>query len=121
MHRKTLPVVNREQDLEEENITRHVLPLLSVGEEEKEDKRQEQENGQNASAVPSWLKLETNRIRHSIGLDVPGAVHTIRTPSKKIIFRNYAKTYKIFYALELKPEKQLDSKLVVIMGNSFFF
>ncbi|KAG0742562.1 hypothetical protein G6F57_006954 [Rhizopus arrhizus] len=96
MHRKTLPVVNREQDLEEENITRHVLPLLSVGEEEKEDKRQEQENGQNASAVPSWLKLETNRIRHSIGLDVPGAVHTIRTP-------------------KLKPEKQLDSKLVVIM------
>lgn len=41
---------------------------------------------------------------------------------RRLFFRNYAKTYKIFYALELKPEKQLDSKLVVIMGNfSFFF
>lgn len=54
------------------------------------------------SAVPNWLKLNSEdfgkdalRIRHSVGLDVPGAVHTITTPSKSIanLFHIHNLTY----------------------------
>jgi 6-phosphofructo-2-kinase len=72
----------------------------------------------------NWLKLAPEdggekgiRIRHSVGLDVPGAVHTITTPSKYNMGRYYVTCPYIFSSLELKMERQLDSKLVVIMGK----
>ncbi|GAN02663.1 6-phosphofructo-2-kinase [Mucor ambiguus] len=117
--RKTLPVVKVEKDLNENTIPQRVLPILAAphaspiqDKEESETFVQETETlppsvsaptPKVPSAVPSWLKLnaedsgkEATRVRHSVGLDVPGAVHTITTP-------------------KLKTERQLDSKLVVIM------
>ncbi|KAL9548376.1 hypothetical protein PS6_006638 [Mucor atramentarius] len=101
--RKTLPVVKVEKDLNEDKIPQRVLPILAAphaspiqDKEENETFVQESENlppsvsaptPKAPSAVPTWLKLnaedsgkEATRIRHSVGLDVPGAVHTITTP-----------------------------------------
>ncbi|CAO3614299.1 unnamed protein product [Mucor fragilis] len=118
--RKTLPVVKVEKDIDQDTIPQRVLPILAAPhaspiqdeQESEETFAQEPETippsvsaptPKAPSAVPSWLKLnaedsgkEATRVRHSVGLDVPGAVHTITTP-------------------KLKTERQLDSKLVVIM------
>ncbi|KAI9478059.1 MAG: 6-phosphofructo-2-kinase-domain-containing protein [Benjaminiella poitrasii] len=107
--RRTLPVVKIEHDLEEEKLPKRVLPILSAPHQSPPPDKQEDDiisttpNNNQPKAVKNWLKLneedtvKTNlRVRHSIGLDVPGAVHTITTP-------------------KLKTERQLDSKLVVIM------
>lgn len=109
--RKTLPVVKVEKDLDEENLPKRVLPILAAPhispiQENDEDELILEETRvpssidistmKPPSAIPSWLKLapENNsssnssesggsmRVRHSVGLDVPGAVHTISTPSK---------------------------------------
>jgi hypothetical protein len=53
-------------------------------------------------------------------LDVPGAVHTIRTPSNVLFYLSLLWILLIslyLVKLELKTERQLDSKLVVIMGK----
>lgn len=139
--RKTLPVVKIEKDINEDTIPQRVLPILAAphaspiqDKEESETSAQEPETmppsvsapaPKAPSAVPSWLKLnaedsgkEATRVRHSVGLDVPGAVHTITTPSKTYIFTyacHSSYTHVIPY-VELKTERQLDSKLVVIMG-----
>lgn len=80
--KKTLPVVSKEQDLEDDTISRRVLPLLTSP---SNSPPQEQQDTNIASAVSNWLRLNVDdnayRNRHSIGLDVPGAVHTITTPS----------------------------------------
>ena len=99
--RRTLPVVKLEKDLDEENIPAHVLPVLgapyvsTLQQEEPEEKRVEDKT-KPPKAIPSWLQLSADdlnsgvssnaggRVRHSVGLDVPGAVHTIRTPSKVV-------------------------------------
>lgn len=88
-HRRTLPVVKIEHDPDEDNLPKHVLPVLAAP-----PKTPEAEKNQDIimhdetplTAVPNWLRLnpepsEGPRIRHSIGLEVPGAVHTITTPS----------------------------------------
>jgi 6-phosphofructo-2-kinase len=107
--RKTLPEVKVEKDLEEDNLPKRVLPILAAPHissiQESDDENitdiMEKENAplnvvnptaiKPQSAVPSWLRLnsdddianrDSSRMRHSIGLDVPGAVHTITTPSK---------------------------------------
>ncbi|CEG81018.1 hypothetical protein RMATCC62417_15268 [Rhizopus microsporus] len=81
--KKTLPVVSKEQDLEDDTISRRVLPLLASPSNSPPQERQQDNNI--ASAVSNWLRLNVDdnayRNRHSIGLDVPGAVHTITTPS----------------------------------------
>lgn len=108
--RKTLPVVKVEKDIDQDTIPKRVLPILAAPHASpKQDKDEEEEEVSDVlvqepdaitplvsaptpkapSAVPNWLKLnaedsgkEASRIRHSVGLDVPGAVHTITTPSK---------------------------------------
>lgn len=95
--RKTLPVVKIEKDLDEEHLPKRVLPILGAPyspeiEETIADEPVSPLSASVPTAVPSWLKLapEDNtytynsktRTRHSVGLDVPGAVHTITTPSK---------------------------------------
>jgi 6-phosphofructo-2-kinase len=104
--RKTLPVVKVEKDLDEENLPKRVLPILAAPHispiQETDEEILEQITAPPMdtstmtppSAVPSWLKLAPDispsgpssssgsmRVRHSIGLDVPGAVRTITTPS----------------------------------------
>jgi 6-phosphofructo-2-kinase len=108
--RKTLPEVKVEKDLEEDKLPKRVLPILAAphissiqeSDEDSTDIITENQSetptsivGPTAikpqSAIPSWLRLNSEdddmskdslRMRHSIGLDVPGAVHTITTPSK---------------------------------------
>lgn len=102
--RKTLPVVKVEKDLDEDKIPKRVLPILGAPHStssllSKEDLN-EISSKEIPKAIPHWLKLASDdidnnygsgnsstatasgRVRHSVGLDVPGAVHTIRTPSK---------------------------------------
>ncbi|KAI8359189.1 6-phosphofructo-2-kinase-domain-containing protein [Blakeslea trispora] len=103
--RKTLPEVKPESD-DQENLTKRVLTNLCTKDNPSENDTQVAHASKlnPPKAIPSWLQAQhtkdsttkSSNIRHSIGLDVPGAVHTIRTP-------------------KLKPERQLDSKLVVIM------
>lgn len=103
--RKTLPVVRIEEDLDEEHLPRRVLPILAApyspipeGDQLNIDEPVSPLDKSGSSlptpttAVPSWLQLApedntmnyvpSTRVRHSVGLDVPGAVHTITTPSK---------------------------------------
>ncbi|KAG2231616.1 6-phosphofructo-2-kinase-domain-containing protein [Thamnidium elegans] len=112
--RKTLPVVKVEQDLDEEHLPKRVLPILAApyspipeGDELNIDEPIfPLEPATESTVVPSWLQLApednvinytpSTRVRHSVGLDVPGAVHTITTP-------------------KFRTDRQLDSKLVVIM------
>ncbi|KAI7871517.1 6-phosphofructo-2-kinase-domain-containing protein [Spinellus fusiger] len=100
--RKTLPVVKTEHDIEEieharlhEPIKEELIKEENINEEHKEEPL--------LSKKTHWLQLSPDvdetlllRTRHSLGLDVPGAVHTI-VPHK------------------LKNERQLDSKLAIIM------
>lgn len=91
-HRKTLPVVKLEHDPDEDKLPKHVLPILAAPPKTPENERNEDilmHDETPLTAVPNWLRLnpevgksEGPRIRHSIGLEVPGAVHTITTPSK---------------------------------------
>lgn len=112
--RKTLPVVKVEKDIDQDSIPKRVLPILAAPHASpKQDRGGEEEEEASAvlvqepdtisplvsaptpkapSAVPNWLKLnaedsgkDASRVRHSVGLDVPGAVHTITTPSKTIV------------------------------------
>ena len=140
--RRTLPVVKVEKDIDQDTIPQRVLPILAAPhaspiqdeQESEETFTQEPETippsvsaptPKAPSAVPSWLKLnaedsgkEATRVRHSVGLDVPGAVHTITTPSKTPILTHayYSSYTHVISYVELKTERQLDSKLVVIMG-----
>lgn len=112
--RKTLPEVKVEKDLDEDNLPKRVLPILAAphissiqeSDENSADMMENQTVVPNIanpaaikpkSAVPGWLRLneeddtahkDSLRMRHSIGLDVPGAVRTITTPSK------FLKSYK---------------------------
>ncbi|KAI8993698.1 6-phosphofructo-2-kinase-domain-containing protein [Pilobolus umbonatus] len=108
-NRKKLPMVKVEKDLDDDKLPKRVLPVLGAPispidhfEDISYESPGEEESiiDQPLSAVPSWLKLNSeeskHRARHSIGLDVPGAVHTIMTQ-------------------KLQSEKPMDSKLVVIM------
>lgn len=90
--RKTLPVVKLEKDLDEDKIPKRVLPILGAPHASASFQVDVEEKKDMPTAIPSWLKLASDdnntaynaggRVRHSVGLDVPGAVHTIRTPSK---------------------------------------
>lgn len=99
--RKTLPVVKIEHDLDEEHLPKRVLPILGAPysperEEALYDEPVSPLDTTIPTAVPTWLKLASEentqkgnpnaRVRHSVGLDVPGAVHTITTPSKVYTF-----------------------------------
>ncbi|RCH99486.1 hypothetical protein CU097_011088 [Rhizopus azygosporus] len=92
--RKALPVLKTDKEVEEEGFERLSLDLPSfhVTEEPESIKKT------NDPIVKTRLAERSGPYvaRHSIGFDVPGAVHTIMTP-------------------RLKTERQLDSKLVVIM------
>ncbi|KAI8884488.1 bifunctional 6-phosphofructo-2-kinase/fructose-2,6-bisphosphate 2-phosphatase [Backusella circina FSU 941] len=104
--KKTLPVVKVENNPEEDRLPRRVLPVLGAPVSPEIEKAEvEAPEPVEPKVLPAinWLRLAPEdggekgiRIRHSVGLDVPGAVHTITTP-------------------KLKKERQLDSKLVVIM------
>ncbi|KAI9020664.1 6-phosphofructo-2-kinase-domain-containing protein [Phycomyces nitens] len=122
--RKTLPVVKTEHDIVEEveqsrwqeefgdeQFTLTAEPLTRYEDSPLEDPKdfvQSSNTSQYSSSRPNspqphWLQLSADvdetfllRTRHSLGLDVPGAVHTI-VPHK------------------LKNERQLDSKLVIVM------
>lgn len=85
-HRKTLPVVKVEPESDEENLAKRVLPILSPP-PPKEDVQMDPP----VTAVPTWLRVSVeeetqqqdfHRMRHSFGLDVPGAVQTIPNKSK---------------------------------------
>ncbi|OAD70117.1 hypothetical protein PHYBLDRAFT_134170 [Phycomyces blakesleeanus NRRL 1555(-)] len=122
--RKTLPVVKTENDIIEEveqsrwqeEFTDEPFSLTADPSAQYEDLTHEDSNefassSQNSqysssrpnSPQPHWLQLSADvdetfllRTRHSLGLDVPGAVHTI-VPHK------------------LRNERQLDSKLAIVM------
>ncbi|KAG1438415.1 hypothetical protein G6F56_012644 [Rhizopus delemar] len=83
--RKTLPVLKTDREVEEEGLGRLSLDVPFTDEPE---------------TIPHPIKsrLAASGARHSIGFDVPGAVHTIMTS-------------------KLRRSRPLDSKLVVIMGN----
>jgi hypothetical protein len=107
-YRKALPVVRKEQHPNHTSLQRQLLPILhgtiaSDSEDEGESKIEEKKET-DAMDEPETMspleekpfkKLHSNRLRlsdedsghtgmrarYSLGLDVPGAVHTIRTPS----------------------------------------
>ncbi|CAO3669974.1 unnamed protein product [Rhizopus stolonifer] len=81
--RKTLPVLKTDREVEEEGLGRLSLDVPFTDEPE---------------TIPHPIKsrLVASGARHSIGFDVPGAVHTIMTS-------------------KLRRLRPLDSKLVVIM------
>ncbi|KAG2204588.1 hypothetical protein INT47_012647 [Mucor saturninus] len=103
---RTLPVLKTEKDLEAEGLARLSIDLPSFQVTDEPDSA--------ISASPTVASRHNSFIldnpatrrpkaedtaslsRYSIGFDVPGAVHTIMTP-------------------KLKTERQLDSKLVVVM------
>ncbi|KAI7902654.1 6-phosphofructo-2-kinase-domain-containing protein [Cokeromyces recurvatus] len=110
---RTLPVLKTDKDLEAEELARFSLdlPSFQVTEEPEntimssdvttnECNTDDDQPILHQSIKPPIRKkrLEESTIvaRHSIGFDVPGAVHTIITP-------------------KLRTERQIDSKLVVIM------
>lgn len=95
--KKTLPVLKTDKDLEAEGLARLSIDLPSFRVTDEPDSALT--SSPTTSSRPSSLlfsntsnpippkrpvKLEDNSLlnRHSIGFDVPGAVHTIMTPSK---------------------------------------
>ncbi|KAI8379109.1 6-phosphofructo-2-kinase-domain-containing protein [Radiomyces spectabilis] len=118
--RRTLPVARTDQEIEDGEHTRVEEEQQQAGlcpSAEQAEKRDHHDGApekspetrhsiidQLSKKTQQWLQLAPNdsdggqfQSRHSIGFDVPGAVDTIMTPSK------------------LKMERQLDSKLAVIM------
>jgi 6-phosphofructo-2-kinase len=97
--KKTLPVLKTDKDLEVEGLARLSidLPSFQVTSEESDDGAADSttqappaETGSTSRSTlvdniqPYRLKIEDSSLinRHSVGFDVPGAVHTIMTPSK---------------------------------------
>ncbi|KAI8968439.1 6-phosphofructo-2-kinase-domain-containing protein [Mycotypha africana] len=102
---KHLPVLKKDEDWEAEDWSRLSLSQSPQQEIEpeipvmvEESNKDEQQVKQQPLKAASPFKLDDYTLvnRHSVGFDVPGAVHTIVTPN-------------------LKANRQLDSKLVVIM------
>ncbi|KAG1294665.1 hypothetical protein G6F66_005006 [Rhizopus arrhizus] len=89
--RKTLPVLKTDREVEEEGLGR-----LSIDAPPSFTEEPESISKKTDPVIKTKLAAIASGARHSIGFDVPGAVHTIMTP-------------------KLKTERQLDSKLVVIM------
>ncbi|KAI8373916.1 6-phosphofructo-2-kinase-domain-containing protein [Blakeslea trispora] len=97
---RTLPVLKTEKDLEAEGIARLSIDLPSTQlTDEPESVKvapSQTESSKTPLAKSKLTEVGLLAARHSIGFDVPGAVHTIITP-------------------RLRTERQIDSKLVVIM------
>lgn len=99
--KKTLPVLKTDKDLEAEGLARLSIdvPSFEITEEPTSTiSEKEPPTSGSSSPAPHRPRLADSNLlnRHSIGFDVPGAVHTIMTP-------------------RLRHERQIDSKLVVIM------
>ncbi len=88
--KKTLPVLKTDKDLEAEGLARLSLDLPSFQISEEPESTIETDpqlsKANSGSSTPSVHRPRIDNAhllnRHSIGFDVPGAVHTIMTPSK---------------------------------------
>ncbi|CEP14530.1 hypothetical protein [Parasitella parasitica] len=114
---KTLPVLKTDKDLEAEGLARLSIDLSTTQVTDEVDHTHTLGSSPSTSEIAhafasraegaSTVALQRTKLddhggfanRHSVGFDVPGAVHTIITP-------------------KLKTERQIDSKLVVVMGKS---
>ncbi|KAI9485700.1 MAG: 6-phosphofructo-2-kinase-domain-containing protein [Benjaminiella poitrasii] len=116
---RTLPVLKTDKDLEAEEMARLSLdlpsfqvteepesistamsssnaPMATTNESHAMSKQPELSRPNKPLAIKTKLDELSLVTRHSVGFDVPGAVHTIITP-------------------KLRTERQIDSKLVVVM------
>jgi hypothetical protein len=97
LHRpdKALPILKTDKDLEVEGLARLSLDLASFNITDEQDRlmpESPQEIQEIQKEKPPAITKQRPRYpnilnaRHSIGFDVPGAVHTILTPSKPRYF-----------------------------------
>lgn len=120
---KTLPVLKTEKDLEAEGIARLSIDLPSIQLTDEPESVKVAPSQTESSKTPLTRSKLTEvgllAARHSIGFDVPGAVHTIVTPRMSLLFFHFAFIHGAFFLmyLGLRTERQIDSKLVVIMGK----
>lgn len=85
--KKTLPVLKTDKDLEAEGLARLSIdvPSFEITEEPTSTiSEKEPPTSGSSNPAPHRPRLADSNLlnRHSIGFDVPGAVHTIMTPSK---------------------------------------
>lgn len=78
--RKTLPVLKTDREVEEEGLGRLSIDAPPFTEEP------ESISKKTDPVIKTKLAAIASGARHSIGFDVPGAVHTIMTPSMNIVY-----------------------------------